>query len=554
MAEETSSLIKRLIARVRWRLFVKTLAAHLMLCWTALLFAGVLAVLGLTFFHFRSEPLNLDNELVQQRFLWLMVALGAGALGLAGLAWWRLPSREATALSIDERYHLKERLTTAISLPPDSAAPMGHALLRDLQERLAKIDPGTGYPYRLSPLASLVPVGAVLFTLAALFCEAPAVVSEEQPELPAVQQKLSKPEEIARQLQQLKKQPRPGDKPIPRELEQIDAELERIAEKKPTNKEEAREVLKDMTALADRLRKHEQGLIDRSKALREQAQQMDRLTRKKKGEENKQPGPADKLDQAMNDADFKRAQEEAEKLSRELEKTGLNDTQRKELSRELQEMKDRLQKESNPESQRKALEELQKEGGLTPEQLQRELEMLEQNSQKIDKETLEQLQKLAAKLEEAQQALDEGKDAEAGKCMKEAAELMKSLDKDGEGADLAQKVEQLQMAQMMMRQAMGGQQGQASGKRPVGKEPDTKGQDTRIPGQMTPGKVTGVDQVPGMGRKGPQTPTNVPVLVDSASHQAAEVIDRDKLPRADSDLAKGYYERLRNEGKTPPKK
>src|SRR5206468_2959513 len=67
----------------------------------------------------------------------LLVGATAAALLYALL---RAPSELGAAMSLDQRFGLRERVTTSITLDADSAAtPAGQALLADAEQRAGKV-------------------------------------------------------------------------------------------------------------------------------------------------------------------------------------------------------------------------------------------------------------------------------------------------------------------------------------------------------------------------------------------------------------------------------
>src|SRR5207302_1584448 len=70
------------------------------------------------------------------------------------------PSPLTVALSLDERFGLKERVTTSLLLAPEQAAsPAGQALLADANARVAALRVGDRFPVRLPwKPAALVPL------------------------------------------------------------------------------------------------------------------------------------------------------------------------------------------------------------------------------------------------------------------------------------------------------------------------------------------------------------------------------------------------------------
>jgi hypothetical protein len=130
MARPTLPPLQRQLLRVRRRLFVQSVLNTLAIGWTLSLVvaAGWVA----------SEPhvLSGDNRPLLR---WGVVG---GLLALATItaiirSVLRRPSPVSAALAIDERFGLKERVTTSISLSPaDQSSPAAVALLQDVNSRV----------------------------------------------------------------------------------------------------------------------------------------------------------------------------------------------------------------------------------------------------------------------------------------------------------------------------------------------------------------------------------------------------------------------------------
>src|SRR5207248_11484683 len=92
---------------------------------------------------------------------WLGWAVSGGLVLLATvlaatLACLAAPSRLAAALALDERFGLKERVTTSLSLPPEQEdSPAAQALRADVNRRVAGLDVRARFPVRLSWSAAL---------------------------------------------------------------------------------------------------------------------------------------------------------------------------------------------------------------------------------------------------------------------------------------------------------------------------------------------------------------------------------------------------------------
>src|SRR5262245_21959875 len=103
----------RQLRRVSRRLFFQTVVNCLAWCWSAAL------VLSAAWFL-------LQPFLIADAPPWLRWTVAGGTFGVAtvlagGLAILLAPSRLAAALSLDERFGLKERVTTSLTLTPELA-------------------------------------------------------------------------------------------------------------------------------------------------------------------------------------------------------------------------------------------------------------------------------------------------------------------------------------------------------------------------------------------------------------------------------------------------
>ena len=579
MPRPTAAPLERQVARVRRRLFLQSLLGLLVWAWAGALLVGVA--------WFLAQPYLLRDALPWYRWAVLGGTAGVATLGAVALAVWRAPSPVAAALSLDERFGLKERATTALTLPEREAQTAAAAALRaDVNARVEPLRVGDRFPVRLPRSALLVPAVALVLVLLAFFynplVEPPKLDASE----PLVQSPAAKAE-IEKKMRQLQKKAalkKADDRPKSKELERLEGEVDRLAKKPLDTREQARAVIKDMAGLEEQLKKRDKQLAQKAEALKEQMQQVERLSKRPKKD-----GPAKELNKALEQGDFRKAKDEAERLSKklkdqeEIEKLRkkaqddkLNEEERKEakeqldrmqdkaLSREqkeqveqqLKDLKDDLQRLSrNKDEEAQRLRDMAQRGELDKEQLQRELDQLEKNAAKLDQETLDQLKELADQLGECEKCMKEGKDGEAGQKLKEAAAKLAKLDPDGEAQELAGQLEQLQAARRMICRALDQGGGQAAGRRPESKEGETGAKEERARSRLDKGRLQVIDHVPGDGFKGPRRPAEMREEIRKASQEAPEAIDRQRLPRSASDMARGYFEKLRGPdgGKPAPK-
>jgi hypothetical protein len=537
MPAPIDATLLRLVRRIQRRLFLQRLGkTFAFLCPAALVLMGVVLLI-LANGQLRSDAWSLDSETFLVRAIWVGGSVGIAVVLSLLVAWWFHPSRRQAALMLDESFALKERISTCLELRPDEAdSPAGQALLADTQKHIEKVHVPEAYPLTLSRRALLAPLALALTLLAALFCQVvtPRTSAKSEPVGPALKAEL---DNVSRALQEMAKEKTPpqGEKaPKGEALKQLMEEMNRLGERRPGSKEEARELLKDLTTLEDRLRKQEKAMSDRVEAMKQQAEEADRLRKKKKPDE--QPTPRE---QALRDGDFSKAADELQRLSREMEKDTLSPEQREKMEKEMKDLSEQLERLKDVKE--KDAKEREQQGGeeFSPE----ELEQMRQ----LDAAEAQALQELADELKEIEKALKEGKDGEAAEKLKKLAEKMGRLDPNGKQEDAARRLAQLQGIKERLGRRLGGNPAPASGKRPEKPEEDLKGRDTRAKGERSEGGIGGFRFLPGVGLREPKSPEQVQKLIDEAGREAAEAILRQRVQRGDADLMKGYFEKLRGD-------
>lgn len=561
MAPASITLLHRQLARVRRRLFLQTLLQTLVWSW--------LASLACAAGWFLADA--------AQSLRWTVAAsfLVAGTVFAIVLAVLRMPPRVAAALALDERFDLKERVTTALTLSQaQQESPAGQALLADVESRLGLLRMRERFPIRTPWQAALVPLGALALVLLSFFYQPALAPVQADSDRPLADSPLAKAE-IEKALRPLNRKPaiKPGERPKSEELQRLEAELDRLAQKPRDTKEQARELVKDLTNAEDEVRKRETQLADRVAALKEQMKQVQHLSNK-----DTKDGPARKLDKALDRGDMKKAREEAERLGRQLQADEesarlrkkmkdkelteeqkqelreqleklkdqeLGREQKEQMQQQLQHIQDKLQRLTRSDEAKERLRELQRQGAINQEELERELDQIDKNMAKLDKETLQQLQELADKLGECKRCLQEGKEGEAAKKLAEAAEKLARLDPNGECQELQQQLQQLQQARQAMCQALDGKPVQGAGKRPESKDGPSGAKEEWSRSQMDKGRLQVIDHVAGDGFKGPRKPAEMTEEIRRAAQEEPEALDRQRLPRSASDMARGYFEKLR---------
>ena len=86
---------------------------------------------------------------------------------------------------------------------------------------------------------------------------------------------------------------------------------------------------------------------------------------------------------------------------------------------------------------------------------------------------------------------------------------------------------------------------QAAGRRPESKEGPTNKIDARTRAEMTKGEMRIEGFEKGFNLKRPKKSSEIAGEIRQASQEAPEAIDRMRIPKAMSDISKGYFENLR---------
>jgi len=150
MAAANASHVHRQIARVSRRLFVQSLFDALVWCWAGALLLAASWCLAEA--HVLSAPPS-----------WLRWAIAGGLAGMGTVfavvfTLWRWPTRLDAALSLDQKFGLKERITTSVCLTAaERASSAGIALLADVEARVAKLEVRGANPFALRWTALVVP-------------------------------------------------------------------------------------------------------------------------------------------------------------------------------------------------------------------------------------------------------------------------------------------------------------------------------------------------------------------------------------------------------------
>ena len=570
----------------RSRLLRQSFVNHLGIGWAV--------ALVLTLAWFVAQPMLLENPPPSLRWIVLGAGLSLGLVVAIVRTRMGAPTDERVALEIDNRFQLRERITTAVALPGELRnSPAGQALFADAESKLAPLNLSEKFP--LEPRRHLlgIPVLALALGAVVLWWNPEAlglttISDEENAALKAQEQT------VAAQTPTKKKAPPPkpvADAPPERPnkgkgLKDLEEELAKAHDKFAKDPfeetpEKQREKAADLAQLENKTQKFVEQKMDKLQELQEQFQKLDKLNMEKDFED----GPAKDFNDALSKGDLRKAKEEVDELKKKAKDKKLDEKDQEKLERQLDKMKKELErldrdKKKEKEEQKKDREEKKKELEKEIEKAKREnkdASQLEREREKIEKqeeqerEAGEQLKELAEKLGGAQQGLSE---MDLEKVADELDRAGKQLEKiDGEVQDFKEAESQLQKLKEERREAASqgekssGEQGPGdgtepgrkkslvpnnggigAGQRPINEDAKTNSQDEKIRSPFDPsGKKSfaGSTRGPAFTKK---TEAELGKEIQQRAQEAPAGADAQRLPRDARDSVKEYFEKLGGTG------
>jgi hypothetical protein len=495
---------------------------------------------------------------------WTIGSLLAGVFAAIAYTWFTRRSVLDAAIEIDRRCGLKERVSSAMAIAPSEAeSAAGRALLADAQQRVDGLELRAAFPLRVRWPALMPLLPAMLGAAIALM-------------LPDAVRSGSKASagDLASQQK------------IQRSAKQLSHKLaERVAKLEEKDDPQAEELLKQLRKAADELARRKE--VDRKQALvkmnelakqiekrRESMGGADELQRQLERLKDFEKGPADRIAEALRQGDAKKALQELQRLQEQLASGKLSDQEKQQLASQLQDLQRKMQQAAD--QHRQAMEDLQR-----------------QIQQKLAEGDREAAGKLQNKLDEMRKRDEAMKRLEnMGQCLKNAGESLKKGDAKNASAQLKQVAEQLdklQSEQQQMRQleeleddiddaknammcehcsgegcqecqagAPEGMQtqeskrvgdglgeGKGSGDRPETAS-KTESVDAQVRVRPRAGQSVRVGEADGPNRAG-VSQQQAREAITNALGEEAEPISEQRLPRAQQDHVRQYYE-LRRKG------
>lgn len=441
---------------------------------------------------------------------WIGGAFAVGTLAALTIALLHRPKQLEVALEVDQRFQLRERVSSALAMDDEvRATPAGGALLQDAVRRAERLDVATQFPISgsrrlLWPLVPAAGAFALMFLADPTGSKTDAQAATEREAL--AKQLNESTEPLKKQLSEQRKQAEEqGLKDAAELLKMLETEAQKLAEqtkKGELNREQA------VTKLNDLAKK----IAERQEKLGGQEQLKQQLNNLKQPGE----GPAQSMASAMKNADFEKAADEINKLADKLNDPKMSDEDKQKLAEQLEKMKDQLDKQAA--AQQAAQEQLKQQidqlnqqskqaaadgNKQQADQLQQQAQNLQQQLDQLQQQQgqMNQAQQLAQQLQNAAEGLRNGNQQQAQQAMQNMQQQMNKL------AQQNQQMQTLQQAMEMISECKGncsgnGQPGQQNqqqaqnGKQsPNGQQPGQKGQ-----GQQ-PGQSQQAGQQPGQGNQ-----------------------------------------------------
>lgn len=544
---------------------------------------------GLALAWFVVQPLLFGDPPVWLR--WTVLA-GLTAVGL-GMAVWQTvraaPSRRTVALEVDNRFNLRERVTTALELSPAvQRTPAGEAVAADAVAKVKKLEMGEKFPVKPRWTVALAPAFALLIAAVVLWWN-PAPLSFARSETAKDGKGGEKGSGDGKGGEQAKKPQTPEEKKLDEQAKRKSndpqlAELE--GEIKDLNKKfdkdpyddlpgKVQERVAETTKLeekADKIAK------EKEREVQELKNRLDQLG--KLGEDKDFQGEHDKdakeLAEALAKGDLGKAEEELEGLKKKLEdeQNKLSPEELKRLQDQLDKMEDELERLEREQEKKK--EELEKEKEKAKEEnrpedeekLDRELERLKEEQKQEQKDGAE-AKELGDQLQKASDALKGGDQKGAAEALQKAKQSVQKMEeKDGDSQKAQAQARQLKRQRSeaaAAAQAAGGQKkgdeltksksgpnngGTGAGERDLGKEVETDKEETRVRSIMDmKGETKYGGLTEGKGFK-KATDKELGGQIKKAAQDAPGAADVQRLPR---DAKEGVADYFKNLGGTDKK-
>ena len=497
-------------------------------------------------------------------YAWIGGTVLAAFIAAIGYVFSTAPSHEEVAEEVDRRFGLRERLSSSMTLDArEEETDFGLALKADAEKRAGQLEVADRFALKPNKLGwlplSLIPILALV-----MFLVEPANQSTASAPSTAEQAELDQVKKVAAQLKKrIQQQKRNADakglKEAKELFEKMEADLNKISERKNLNRKEA------MIAMND-LKKE----LEERRSQLGSSEQMRKAMSAMKGLE---AGPGDKVAKAMEKGEFGKAKDLVNQLAKKMRDGKLTEREKKQLQKQVEQMKKQMQDAVKKHEQakkdlQKKIDQAKAEGrNADAAKMQQQMQKMQQQDKQM-----QQMQKMAEAMNQAQQAMQNGKPGEAADAMQQMADQLGEMQQEmAELEDLEATLDELAQGKNQMRckncggggckQCQGnmGQFGQGQGQgegegnglgrgsgagdRPE-EEGDTNTYETQVRGKVRKGKARIAGFADGPNKKGVSR-EELKQLVESAIAEESKALDNENLPRTEQEHATDYFNKLR---------
>ena len=517
----------------------------------------------------------LSSDAIQNQWNWSWIGGGfaVGVLSAIAVALFKQGSRLSTAIEVDSRFGLKERLSSALALnESDRSTEAGQALVEDAVRRAETIE--VAEQFRFQPSQQMwLPVLPVVLALALVFVPN-AVAAEVAPPKPDIKKQEAKIaiEEARKKLQKKAKEMEArGLKDAAQNMKSLQKKIDNMSSKLNDDK---KQTLVELNNIKKSVEDRQREIGGSSKEMKKQLKQLNRIN----------DGPAKKLSEAINEGDFKEAGQAIKDLLTKMKEGKLSDSEKRKLAKDIDKIANELKKlaERHEQAKQELKDKIKKateQGDLEKAaKLQQKLEKKQQQDQQMKK-----MKKMAEKLQNCADCMKQGNgqpkqgqpgqkpgqqqgnqpsDAQMQDAM-EALEDMEGMMKDLEGdmdelQDLEDVMKDLQQAKNDCNGCEGGQPGKEPGWQDWAKgegrggglrdkaETDTGTFKSRVKGRLQRGETVVTGNADGKNITG-KSISEVREIAKSSMQKRSDPLENQKLPKSQREHARQYFENLRGD-------
>ena len=489
---------------------------------------------------------------------WVIGGALAALIGAIARTLRNAPSVESVAAEVDQRFGLRERLSSTMQLPEqDRDTDFGIALQEDASKRVDRLSIGEHFALRPNrvgwlPLVMVPILVVVLMRVKPL--DPNETIAIDPNDAIAVKQVKFVAQKLKKRIQQQKRKADAQGLEESKEMySKIESELDKLTNKKSMNRKDAMIAINDLKKQLEDRKKE----LGSSEQVRKVLSQMNGL----------QSGPTERITKAIEQGEFRKAEDLVQQLAKRMRDGQLSESEKKQLQRQVQKMADALKKSAEKHEQKKQelkeqIEKAKSEGrGADAAKMREQLNQMRQKDSQMQKAG-----QMAQAMRKASDAMKSGDAKAAGDAMQEMADQLGEMSEEmAELEDLDSAMDQLSQSKNQMRcegcqgngcqRCQGGGAGQSDkpgsglgkgagkGDRPES-EGETNTYETQVRGNVKKGKAIIAGFADGPNRKG-VTQEDIKSAIQSQISEESDPTENQTLPRAEREHAQQYFDRLR---------